>query len=132
MDILKVVIENAYTSKDDVGGEDEDENKEVNYAGKEVLHPIAIAQMMPQIFWSLVPHCRPSLDSGSNIQEYYFPVEDMLRQLLPHLDWLYLNRNGGQIILSEQAEENLWQEKMAKKSSDEWLLVTPTKDDETT
>ena len=86
--------------------------------------------MMPQIFWSIVLHCRPSLDSGLNIQEYYFPVEDMLRQLLPHLDWSYLNRNGRQRILSEQAKENLWQEKMAKKSSNEWLLVTPTKDDE--
>ena len=86
--------------------------------------------MMPQIFWSLVYYCRPSLDSGSNIQEYYFPVEDMLRQLLPHLDWSYLNRDGRQRILSEQAEENLWQEKMAKKLSDEWMLVTSTKDDE--
>jgi hypothetical protein len=65
-----------------------------------------------------------------DIQEYYFPVEDMLRQLLPHLDWSYLNRNGRQRILSEQAKEILWQEKIAKKSSGEWLLVTPTKDDE--
>ena len=32
--------------------------------------------------------------------------------------------------MSEQAKENLRQEKMAKKGSDEWLLVTPTKDDE--
>ena len=130
LDILKHVIENAYTSKDDVDGEDEDENKDVIDAGKELLHPIAIAQMMPQIFWSLVSHCRPSLDLGSNIQEYYFPVEDMLRQLLPHLDWSYLNHDGRQRILSEQAKENLQQEKMAKKSSNEWLLVTPTKDDE--
>jgi hypothetical protein len=37
-------------SKDDVDGEDEDENKDVNDAGKELLCPIAIAQMMPQIF----------------------------------------------------------------------------------
>ena len=63
-------------SKDDVDGEDEDENKDMIDARKELLHPIAIAQMMPQIFWSLVSHCRPSLDSGLNIQEYYFPVED--------------------------------------------------------
>jgi hypothetical protein len=54
----------------------------------------------------------------------------MLKQLLPHLDWSYLNHDGRQRILSEQAIENFWQEKMAKKSSDEWLLVTPTKDDE--
>jgi hypothetical protein len=93
-------------------------------AGKELLHPIAIAQMMPQIFWSLVTHCRPSLDSDSNIQVYYIPVENVLRQLLPHLDWSYLNRNGRQRILSDQAKENLRHEKIAKKSSDEWLLVT--------
>ena len=54
----------------------------------------------------------------------------MHRQLLSHLDWLYLNHNGRQRILSEQAKENLWQENMAKKSSNEWLLVTPTKEDE--
>ncbi len=97
-------------SKDDVDGEDEDENKDVIDAGKELLHSITIAQRMPQIFWSLVSHCRLSLDSGSNIQEYYFPVEDMLRQLLPHLDWLYLNCDGRHRILSEQAKENLRQE----------------------
>jgi hypothetical protein len=57
-------------------------------------------------------------------------VKDMLRQLLPHLHWSYLNRDGRQRILSEQAKENLRQEKMAKKCSDEWLLVTPTEDDE--
>ena len=51
-------------SKDDVDGEDEYESKEVIDAGKELLCPIAIAQMMPQIFWYLVSHGRPSLDSG--------------------------------------------------------------------
>ena len=54
----------------------------------------------------------------------------MLRELLPHLDRSYLNRDGRQRILSEQAKENIRQKKMAKKSSDEWLIVTQTKDDE--
>ena len=49
-DILKHVIENAYTSKDYVDSEDQDENKDVIDAVKELLCPIAIAQMMPQIF----------------------------------------------------------------------------------
>ena len=43
LDILKHVIEHAYMSKDDVGGEDEDENKDMIDAGKELLHPIVIA-----------------------------------------------------------------------------------------
>ena len=46
LDILKHVIENAYMSKDDAHGEYEDENKDVIDAGKELLLPIAIAQMM--------------------------------------------------------------------------------------
>ena len=54
----------------------------------------------------------------------------MLRQLLPHLDWSYLNHDGRHRILSEQAKENLRQENMAKKSSNEWMLVTPIKHDE--
>jgi hypothetical protein len=51
---LKRVIENAYTSKKDDEGDDEDENKNVLDTGKELLRPVAIAQMMPQIFWSLI------------------------------------------------------------------------------
>ena len=50
-------------------------------------------------------------------------VEDMLRQLLPNLDWSYLNRDGRQRLLSEQAKENLHQ---AKKNCNEWVLITPT------
>jgi hypothetical protein len=109
LDILKTVIENAYTSEKDDEGDDDDENQNVLDTGKELLRPIAIAQMMPQIFWSLIYHCR--LCSDSNIQEYYLSVEDMLRQLLPNLDWSYLNRDGRQRILSEQAKENLRQAK---------------------
>ena len=78
MDILKRVIENAYTSEMDDEGDDDDENKNVLDTGKELLHPIAIAQMMPHIFWSLIYHCRQCLESESNIQEYYLSVEDML------------------------------------------------------
>jgi hypothetical protein len=125
LDILKRVIENAYTSEKDDEGDDDDENKNVLDTGKEILHPIAIAQMMPQIFWSLIYHCRPCSDS--NIQEYYLSVEDMLRQLLPNLDWSYLNRDGRQRLLSKQAKENLRQ---AKKNCDEWVLITPTEYDE--
>ncbi len=91
MDILKRVIENAYTSKKDDEGDDDDENQNVLDTGKELLRPIAIAQMMPQIFWSLIYHRRPCSESESNIQEYYLSVEDMLQQLLPNLDWSYLN-----------------------------------------
>jgi hypothetical protein len=125
LDILKRVIENAYTSEKDDEGDDDDENQNVLDTGKELLRPIAIAQMMPQIFWSLIYHCRPCSDS--NIQEYYLSVEDMLRQLLPNLDWSYLNRDGRQRLLSEQAKENLRQ---AKKNCDEWVLITPTEYDE--
>ncbi len=72
-------------SKDHVGGEDEDENIDVNDAGKELLYPsyCNCSDDATNFLVSSIP-CRPSLDSESNIQEYYFPVEDMLRQLLPH------------------------------------------------
>jgi hypothetical protein len=105
--ILKGVSENAYTSKKDDEGDDANKNKNLLDTGKELLRPIAIAQMMPQIFWSLIYHCRPCLESDSNIQVYYLSVEDMFRQLLPNFDWLYLNHNGQQRLLSEQAKENL-------------------------
>ena len=129
LDIIKSVIENAYTSKtddnDDYKDDDDDYgNKNLIDTGKELLRPIAIAQMMPQLFWSVVSHCRPSSES-----EYYLPVEDMLRQLLPHLDWSFLNHDGRQRLLSEQARENLRQEKMTKLNCDEWMLVTLTVDD---
>ena len=93
LDIIKSVIENAYTSKtdddDDFDDDDDDDgNENVIDTGKELLRPIAIAQTMPQLFWSVVSHCRPSSDS-----EYYLPVEDMLQQLLPHLYWSFLNRD---------------------------------------
>jgi hypothetical protein len=127
LEILKGVIENAYTGKTDNEGDDDDENKNMLDTGKELLHAIAIAQMMPQIFWSLISHCRPWLESDSNIQEYYLSVEDMLRQLLPNLDWSYLNRDGRQQLFSEQAKENLRQAKM---NYDEWVLITPTEYDE--
>jgi hypothetical protein len=77
LDIFKRVIENVYTSEKDDEGDDDDKNKNVLDTGKELLHPIAIAQMMPQIFWSVIYHCRPCSDS--NIQEYYLSVEDMLQ-----------------------------------------------------
>jgi hypothetical protein len=54
-------------------------------------------------------------------------VEDILQQLLPNLDWLYLNCDGRQRLLREQAKENLRQ---AKKNCNEWVLITPTEDDE--
>ena len=96
LDIVKSVIENAYTSKtdddDDYDDDDDDNgNKNVIDTGKDLLCPIAIAQMMPQLFWSVVSHCRPSSES-----EYYLPMEDVVRQLLPHLDWSCLNRDGRQ------------------------------------
>jgi hypothetical protein len=94
LDILKGVIENAYTSKNDDEGDDEDKNKNMLDTGKELWHHIAITQMMPHIFWSLIYHCRLCLESDSNIQEYYLSVEDMLRQCIPNLDWSYLNPDG--------------------------------------
>ena len=54
LDILKGVIENAYTSEKDDESDDDNENKNILDTGKELLHPIAITQMMPQIFWSLI------------------------------------------------------------------------------
>ena len=83
--------------------------------------------MMPQIFWSIVSHCRPCSELDPNIDGYYLSVEDMLRQLLPNLDWLYLNRDGRKRLLSKQAKENIYQ---AKQNCDEWLLITPTEYDE--
>ena len=77
MDILKGVIENAYTSEKDDEGDDDDKNKKID-TRKELLHPITITQMMPQIFWSLIYHCRLCLESDSNIKEYYLSVDDML------------------------------------------------------
>ena len=96
MEILKGVIENAYSSKKDDEGDDDDEDKNILDTGKEFLHPIASAQMMPQIFWSLIYYCRLCLESDSNIKEYYLSVEDMLREPLPNFDWLYLNCDGQQ------------------------------------
>ncbi len=78
-------------AKDD-DGDDDAENDNGLDSGKELLRPIAIAQMMSQIFWSL-SHCRPCLELDSKIEDYYLSVEDMLRQLLPNLDWSYLNRD---------------------------------------
>ena len=94
LDILKGVTENAYTSKKVDEGDDDDKNKNVLDTGKELLHPIAIAQMMQKIFWSLIYHCRLCLESDSNIQESYLSVKDILRHLLPNLDWSYLNSDG--------------------------------------
>jgi hypothetical protein len=96
LDILERVIDNACTRKKDDEGDDDNENKNFLDTGKELLHPITIAQMMPQIFWSLIYHYRQCLESDSNIQEYYLSVEHMLRQLLPNLDWSYLNHDGRQ------------------------------------
>jgi hypothetical protein len=66
------------------------------------------------------------LESDSSIQEYYLSVEEMLWQLLPNLDWSYLNCDGWQWLLSKQAKENLCQ---AKKNCNEWILITPTEYD---
>ena len=131
--VLKCAIENAYTSKKDDEDDNDDndnEHKNVIDTGKELLCPIAIALMMPQIFWTLVSHCRPCLESDMNIKKYFLPVQDMLEQALPHFDWSYLNCNGRQGALSKQEKENLRQEKMIKKNFDEWKLVTPLEDNE--
>ena len=152
LDFLTRVIENVYTSKkvryleydrrtlvmlvvfqrshkflptrakDDEGYDDAENGNRLD-SGKELLHPFAIAQMMPQIFWSIVSHCRPCLELYPNIEGYYLSVEDMLVQLLPNLDWLYLNCDGQKQLLSKQAKENICQ---AKKNCNELLLDTPT------
>ncbi len=72
-------------AKDD-DGDDDAENGNGLDSGKELLPPLAIAQMMPQIFWSIVSHCRPCLELNFKIEGYYLSVEDMFRQLLPNLD----------------------------------------------
>ena len=109
-------------AKDDDGDNDAENGNGLD-SGKELLRPIAIAQMMPQIFWSIVSHCRPCSELDPNIEGYYLSVEDMLRQLLHNLEWPYLNRDGQKQLLSKQAKENIFQ---AKKNCDEWLLITPT------
>ncbi len=114
------------TRAKDVDGDDDAEIGNGLDSGKEPLRPLAIAQM-PQIFWSIVSHCRPCLELDPNIEGYYLSMEDMLRQLLPNLDWSYLNRDGQKQLLSKQAKENICQ---AKKNCDDWLLVTPTEYDE--
>ena len=58
LDILKGVIQNAYTSEKDDEGDDDDENKNILDTRKELLNPITIAQMIPQTFWSLIYHYR--------------------------------------------------------------------------
>ena len=50
----------------------------------------------------------------------------MLRQLLPNLDWSYLNRNGWQQLLSKHAKEIFCQD---EKNCNEWLLITQTEYD---
>ncbi len=82
------------TQGKDNEGDDDAENGNRLDTEKELLDPFAIAQMMPQIFWSIVSHCRPCLELDSKIEGYYLYVEDMLRQLLPNVDWLYLNQDG--------------------------------------
>ena len=75
------------------GGDDDAKKKNVLDTGMKLLRPFAIAQMMPQIFWSIVSHCRLFSELDPNIEGYYLSVEDTLQKLLPNLDWSYLNRD---------------------------------------
>ena len=52
---LKGVLELVYNTKSSNDPDQNDGDK--NTDGKEMLQPVAIAQMSPRVFWSLVYHC---------------------------------------------------------------------------
>jgi len=105
---LKGVLESVYNTE---SSNDPDENDgDENTDGKEMLRPVAIAQMSPRVFWSLVYHCS---EAAKKDQIPTQPsVEDLLQSTMPHLDWTYLDRGGRKRQLSEKARENLKQKRV--------------------
>ncbi|KAL3779245.1 hypothetical protein HJC23_010892 [Cyclotella cryptica] len=113
VDALKAVIETVYKSES-VSDEANDEIEEKGKSeGREMLRPASIAQMSPRIFWSLVYHYNRDEEKRSSDVSHTLSVEDMLKSLMPQLDWSHLDRGGRKRVLSEKAKENLRQEKRA-------------------
>ena len=81
-------------------GEEEGGEAGATGSGREMLRPVSMAQLSPRVFWSLAHHYPGK------------PTEDALRELLPDLDWTFLN--GRSRMLSEKARENLHQDKVAR------------------
>ncbi len=103
--VLKSVLESVYNT-DLSDGYDGENVFEGSNDGR--LRPVLIAQLSPRAFWSLVYHCsEASKNDRSTMRQC---AEDMLRSILPELDWSHLDRGGRMRILSEKARENLKQQ----------------------
>ncbi|KAL7488265.1 hypothetical protein ACHAW6_013837 [Cyclotella cf. meneghiniana] len=111
IDALKAVIGTVYNSESVSDEADDDIEDERKSDGKEMLRPASIAQMSPRIFWSLVFHYNKTEEKQANRVSHPVSVEDMLKSLMPQLDWSHLDRGGRKRVLSEKAKENLRQEK---------------------
>jgi hypothetical protein len=119
--ILRSVLESVYNTDPSSSNEDEYGPPKTE-DGR--LRPVLIAQLSPRVFWSLVYHCGGG-DGGSSGGEDRQPtatkpsVEDMLRTILPQLDWSHLDRGGRLRALSEKARENLRQTTVNVASQDD-------------
>ncbi len=126
LDALKGVVQTVYDTKSD--DEDVDSGSDGKNDGKEMLRPVSIAQLSPRVFWSLVYHHGVQEKKRQNEQKQLSKirqlenpsVEDMLREVMPHLDWTHLDRGGRKRNLSEKAKENLRQEREVTIQSNEF------------
>ena len=82
---LKGVLESVYNTKSYNDPDENDGNE--NTDGKEMLRPVAIAQMSPCVFWSLVYHCSEATKKDQIPTQS--SVEDMLQSTLSHLYLTY-------------------------------------------
>jgi len=119
--ILRSVLESVYNT-DPSSNDDDEYGPPKTEDGR--LHPVLIAQLSPRVFWSLVYHCGGGDDgsSGGEDRQLTAPrpcVEDMLRTVLPQLDWSHLDRGGRLRALSEKARENLRQTTANKEFQDD-------------
>ena len=103
IEVVTRVLRDAY--KEGVAATENAKNAPVGSRKDHRLTPALIAQVSRRVFWSLVHHCNGPGKS----------VADMLQELLPTLDWSYLNRNGRMTFMSEKAEQN-WDQQQCKKS----------------
>ena len=119
--ILRSVLESVYNT-DPSSNDDDEYGPPKTEDGR--LRPVLIAQLSPRVFWSLVYHCGGGDDgsSGGEDRQLTAPrpcVEDMLRTVLPQLDWSHFDRGGRLRALSEKARENLRQTTANKESQDD-------------
>jgi len=98
--MIKAVLNHVYDSSNGTGEEEDEVGGEGSQDGR--LRPVMIAQLSPRAFWSLVFHCKESVQASTSP----LSVEDMLRSTLPQLDWSHLERGGRKRVLSEKAREN--------------------------